>query len=272
MAVESMEYELYKASAPPPDPPVALVTGATGELGRAVCRLLARAGFQVVGVARRPERAADEFEALAAFVDAPPVLVAADVTKYGELLEALAPYGPVDAVVTCAGVSAVAPVQELTPAAFSRVIAVNLVGTFNAVKAALEHARRGDPDGLRVVTVGSIHGCTPTSYPHRSAYTASKGGVAALTRALAVELAPAGAAVNCVAPGHLPVLMAGTNAAEDLLRAAEARTPTGSLTFTIEVAEVVRWLVTEAPGNLTGQVIVVDGGFTIDTFPFARGG
>jgi NAD(P)-dependent dehydrogenase (short-subunit alcohol dehydrogenase family) len=167
----------------------------------------------------------------------------------------------VDALVTCAGVSCVKSTVNLTPNEWKHVIDVNLTGTLLSII----HARLSG--ATRIVTIGSIHGCTPTSYPQRAAYTASKGGVKALTEALAVEFAPQGVAVNCVAPGHLPALMDGTGAGQELLDAARARTPTGKLTTPEEVAEVIFWLCDSAPLSLTGNTLVVDGGFTLNTWP-----
>jgi glucose 1-dehydrogenase len=169
--------------------------------------------------------------------------------------------GPIDAVVTCAGISAVESSLTLPVDDWMRVIDVNLTGTFLAAREAIKNG------ATRVVTVGSIHGCTPTSYPQRAAYTASKGGVKALTEALAVEFAADGVGVFCVAPGHLPVLMDGTGAGAALLDAAEKRTPTGGLSFPDEVARIIWWLVNDAPLAMTGNTIVVDGGFTLNTYP-----
>ena len=166
-----------------------------------------------------------------------------------------------DAMVTCAGVSLVDASHNIRPSDWSYVIAVNLTGTWLA---AVQAIKRG---ATRIVTIGSIHGCTPTSYLQRAAYTASKGGVKALTEALAVEYAPKGVVVNCVAPGHLPVLMDGTGAKRNLLTAAKRRTPTGQLATAEEVADVIFWLCNDAPLSLTGQTIVVDGGFTLNTWP-----
>jgi len=166
-----------------------------------------------------------------------------------------------DALVTCAGVSLVKPSLDLTADEWRHVIDVNLTGTFLSVR---EAVKRG---ATRIVTIGSIHGSTPTSYPQRAAYTASKAGVVGLTQALAVELASQGVAVNCVAPGHLPVLMDGTGAGAELLEAARAKTPTGKLVTPQEVAEVIYWLCNDAPLGLTGQVLTIDGGFTMATFP-----
>jgi len=169
--------------------------------------------------------------------------------------------GKIDALVTCAGISDVRPLLDTEDDEWRRVIDVNLTGTFLSIREAVRHG------ATRIVTIGSIHGCTPSSYPNRSAYTASKGGVKALTEALAVELAPRGVACNCVAPGHLPVLMDGTGAGQALLDAAQARTPTGRLATPEEVAEVIFWLCDAAPLSLTGQTVVVDGGFVSNTYP-----
>jgi 3-oxoacyl-[acyl-carrier protein] reductase len=138
---------------------------------------------------------------------------------------------------------------------------VNANGTFFAIREALHRGVK------TIITIGSIHGCTDTSYANRSPYTASKGAVAALTKELAVELGPQGIAVNCVAPGHLPYLMKDTEAGQTLLNAARAKTPTGKLTTPQDVAEVVWFLCNDAPANLTGRVIVLDGGFTLNTYP-----
>ena len=97
--------------------------------------------------------------------------------------------GHVDAVVTCAGVSLVKPSVELTAAEWREVIDVNLTGSFLCTREAVRHG------ATRIVFIGSIHGCTPTSYPMRAAYTASKGGIKALTESLAVEWAPRGVAI-----------------------------------------------------------------------------
>jgi len=76
-----------------------------------------------------------------------------------------------------------------------------------------------------------------------------------------------GIAVNCVAPGHLPVLMDGTGAGADLLEAARQRTPTGKLATPEEVADVIFWLCNDAPLSLTGNTLIVDGAFSRNTWP-----
>lgn len=215
------------------------VTGATGTLGKAVCRAFWLSEYV-------------QWTSYKGSSDN-------DVRDLASIQEWLPRY--VDALVTCAGVSLVKPSTDITPDEWRNVIDVNLSGTFYAIQ---EAVKRG---ATRIVAVGSIHGCTPTSYPQRAAYTASKGGVAALTQALAVEFAPKGVAVNCVAPGHLPVLMDGTGAGNDLLEAARQRTPTGKLATPEEVAEVIFWLCDSAPLSLTGQIITIDGGFTLNTWP-----
>jgi NAD(P)-dependent dehydrogenase (short-subunit alcohol dehydrogenase family) len=154
----------------------------------------------------------------------------------------------------------VSPAAQIEPEEWRRVMDVNANGTFFAIREALHRGVK------TIITIGSIHGCTDTSYTNRSPYTASKGAVAALTE-LAVELGPQGIAVYCVAPGHLPYLMKDTVAGQALLNAAKAKTPTGKLTTPQDVAAVVWWLCNDAPLNLTGQIITVDGGFVLNTHP-----
>jgi NAD(P)-dependent dehydrogenase (short-subunit alcohol dehydrogenase family) len=214
------------------------VTGATGTLGQAVMGCFEDKGWQAHGCSSE-----------------------VDVQEWLRVAEWLNGVAHLDAMVTCAGVSCVKPSTEMTPADWEYVIAVNLTGTWYA---ATEAIKRG---ATRIVTIGSIHGCTDTSYPQRAAYTASKGGVAALTRALAVEYAPQGVAVNCVAPGHLPELMSTLDVGGDLLEAARQRTPMGKLATPEEVADVIFYLCDGAPLSVTGQILEVSGGFTQNTWP-----
>jgi len=216
------------------------ITGATGTLGKALVDKFCDEHLWNVGEAHTQN---------------------APVTDGAALSRWFRRRGHYDALVTCAGVSLVKPSLEMTAAEWRHVIDVNLTGTFLSIREAVKHG------ATRIVTIGSIHGSTPTSYPERAAYTASKAGVVGLTQALAVELAPRGVAVNCVAPGHLPVLMDGTGAGRELLEAARSRTPTGKLTTPQDVAEVVYWLCNDAPLSLTGQTVVVDGGFSLATWP-----
>jgi len=232
------------------------ITGATGTLGRATVTQFHEANWHVRGASLHggPLLSQPASDIPVRKVD---ITIEAGMWGVEKWLESVA---PINALVTCAGVSLVKPSLEMTADEWRHVIDVNLTGTFLSIREAVKVG------ATRIVTIGSIHGCTPTSYPQRAAYTASKAGVVGLTQALAVELAPQGVAVNCVAPGHLPVLMDGTGAGSELLEAARARTPTGKLTTAQEIAEVVYWLC-DAPLNLTGQIVTVDGGFTLNTWP-----
>ena len=228
---------------------IVAITGATGTLGQAVVQRFSQAqDWDWRGCSRSGGIINDES------VDSIDVRVDDVVRRWFDTM------GHCDAVVTCAGVSRVESSLDILSHAWFKVIDVNLGGTFLAAREAIRYG------ATRVVTIGSIHGGTPSSYPMRAAYTASKGGVLALTQALAVEFAPRGVAVNSVAPGHLPVLMSTVGAGQALLDAAEARTPTGKLATPAEVADVIFWLCDSAPASMTGQNLVIDGGFTMNTY------
>jgi NAD(P)-dependent dehydrogenase (short-subunit alcohol dehydrogenase family) len=239
---------------------IVAITGATGTLGRAVCETFLDSSFwggnewTVYGCARNlPESERHWTGNLH--------LNSVDVASEIAVCEWFKTIEQVDALVTCAGVSLVKPSKDITLAEWHEVLDVNLTGSFLCAREAVKRGCR------RVVLVGSIHGCTDSSYPMRAAYTASKAAVAGLARALAVEWGPQGVQVNAVCPGHLPELMPGTGAGQALLDAARGRTPTGRLATAEEVAGVVFWLCDGAPMSLTGQTVVVDGGFVCNTWP-----
>ena len=114
----------------------------------------------------------------------------------------------------------------------------------------------------RIVFISSIHGTQ--TYPQRAAYAASKGGLEAMARVLALEWAHLGITVNCVAPGQLDTPMHGSPLQPADLEPVRAATPTGALTTAAQVASLVGWLCSDGAANVTGQVIRMDGGIGID--------
>jgi 3-oxoacyl-[acyl-carrier protein] reductase len=247
---------------------VALVTGAGSPqgIGFAAATLLGRGGAMVAVTStterireRAAELAADGIEA-AGFV--------ADLTDHGQARELAAEVavrlGPVDILVNNAGIaqlgehSALVPFVEITEEQWDRDIAVNLKTAFNITRAVLPGmVERG---WGRVVSVSSVTGPL-VSYPGNSGYSAAKGAMDGLTRALAVETGRRGVTVNSVAPGWIE-----TGSSDDAEREGGRNTPVGRSGTPFEVAELIAFLATDGARYLTGRSIVVDGGNTIQEF------
>lgn len=244
---------------------MAVVTGAGSGLGQATAARLAQEGAATACL----DLAADAAEATAAAIRASggtarayqvdvadPESVRAAVTRASEEL------GPPRVLVTCAGIGRFANAHEMPFADWSRIIGVNLTGTFLAAQAVLpamlEH-------GGSIVTIASNAGLM--GQPYSAAYCASKGGVVQLTRALADEyLFTKKIRVNCVAPGGMktPLQEAFYQLPEgaDGTRLAKLRTPLGTAS-TEEVAALIAFVASDEGRYMTGSIVSIDGGLTI---------
>jgi gluconate 5-dehydrogenase len=241
---------------------IALVTGGGSGLGLAIARGLAGAGARVILNGRNQAKldaavAALRAEGLAAesaaFDVADPEAVRSGVA------EVAARVGAIDILVNNAGVQHRAPIVDFSDADWRRLMATNLDAPFYMARAVIPamQARRAG----KIINIGSLMSslARPTTVP----YQVSKGGIAMLTRGLAVELAPHNIQVNAIAPGFFRTEMnsALTGNAE-FTAWVEKRTPAGRWAEPAELAGAAVFLASAAAGFVTGQILYVDGGFT----------
>jgi NAD(P)-dependent dehydrogenase (short-subunit alcohol dehydrogenase family) len=238
---------------------VAVVTGGANGLGLADAVRLAAAGY-AVAVADLDGAAA---ERAAQQLGGGSIGIAADVTdpaavdalfmRVGDEL------GRLDVLVNNAGISHPEPTVEVSEASWQRMIDIHLGGTFRCSKAAHPLLARQGGAIVNVASIAAILGAGK-----RASYSAAKGGIMALTRDLAMEWAPDRIRVNAVAPGVIETEILTENIARGVLdpTAFDARIPLGRMGRPEEIADAVFYLADVAT-YVTGQTIVVDGGFTV---------
>jgi NAD(P)-dependent dehydrogenase (short-subunit alcohol dehydrogenase family) len=231
---------------------LAVVAGGTRGIGEAVSRALAREGWRVVagGIG------ADE---IAAFKpDAAIETVQLDVTDDASVAALIARCDRIDALVNCAGI-VVRQGGEFEIAGFSRVLDVNLVGTMRMCVAAKPKLAAAGGAIVNTASMYSFFGA-----PHAPAYAASKGGVAQLTKSLAIAWAGDNIRVNAIAPGWIATELSRA-AREDAARSRTivARTPLARWGEPEDVAGAVLYLLSDAARFVTGAVLPVDGGYLV---------
>jgi len=234
---------------------VALITGASRGIGKAIALALAKAGAAVaVNYRERGEEATSVVDAIHRS-GGRAVAVAADVAIAGAVKDMIGAVerqlGPIDILVNNAGMATMRSLEEITEEDFDRALAVNLKSAFLCTQAVLPgmRARRFG----RIVNISSI-GARVGSGSVSIAYAASKAGLEGLTRGYAVRLAPEGVTVNAIAPGLID-----TEMGQPLIEAGlAARIPVGRPGTGEEIAEVVMLLVNDA--FITGQTLQVNGG------------
>ncbi len=167
-------------------------------------------------------------------------------------------FGRIDSLVNCAGIAIRNPVHETDEESWRRVLDVNLSGVFLTSKYGLPHFPE---NGGAIVHVSSVTGIVGVR--GRAAYSASKGALIALTKNMAVDYASRGIRVNCVCPGFVKTPLIGTIVA-DAARTARltAMHPLGRLGEPDDIARAIVFLISSAASWITGQAIVVDGGFS----------
>lgn len=233
---------------------VAVVTGGASGIGAAIVKRLREGGARVAVFDLRPDAA--EHADLAVAVD-----VADDASVRAGIERIAAELGGIDILVNNAGIGAQGTIESNPDDEWFRVLDVNVVGMVRVARAALPHLRRSS--SAAIVNTSSI--AATAGLPDRALYSASKGAVAALTRAMASDHLPEGIRVNAVNPGT-----ADTPWVERLLSSAadpaaeraalEARQPHGRLVAADEVAEAVAYLAGPGAGSTTGVELAVDGG------------
>lgn len=242
---------------------VALVTGGAQGIGKGIARGLLERGYAVVIADVDAEAGAECAAELAEIGDT--LYVMMDVSElesvekgFGALISR---FGRLDALVNNAGIAQPfhPPIQELKLDYWNRVIGTNLTGVFLVSRFAAGHLKKAKGAIVNIASTRALQ-----SEPHTEAYSAAKGGVVALTHALAISLGPE-VRVNCVSPGWIDTTLwrkASERHGSDLSDLAHARHPVGRVGGPQDVAALTAWLLSDEAGFVTGQNYILDGGMT----------
>ena len=241
---------------------VAVVTGGASGIGLGVAEQLLADGRRVAiwdlkGAEEAAAALAGTGDVVAATVD---VADRASVDAAAERTRA--ELGPIEILVTSAGVEAFEPLLDITPESWDRIIAVNLTGTFHCVQAAVPDMLAGSWG--RIVTIASSS--AQSGAPRMAHYTASKGGVISMTRSLAVELARSGITANAVSPTVVDTPMAQEATARGDFPGVDViapMIPVGRAGTPADIAAACSYLCSDAAGYTTGQILAVSGGMYI---------
>jgi NAD(P)-dependent dehydrogenase (short-subunit alcohol dehydrogenase family) len=222
----------------------ALVTGGASGIGAACAEVLEREGWDVVRVDLQPTSGVR-------------VLDVTDESGWDALMADL---GPLDGLVTSAGVRSRSMIVDTSLEEWERHLRVNVTGTWLAIRAFLRAVPTDDDRSRSIVTIASVN--ATIAVPGQAHYVASKGAIASLTRAAALEGAPLGVRVNSIAPGPIRTPMAGERLQDpDQVRWLTGRVPLGRIGEASEIGELAAFLLSERASYVSGEIVYADGGW-----------
>jgi len=241
---------------------VALVTGASRGIGRGIARQLAQEGWDVCVNYIQQKQAAEDVVAELHAMGQKAIAVQADVADSAAVETmvhtAEKELGPISLLVNNAGIAGQALFQDISDEMWNRYMAVNLGGARNTIRAVLPHMLH-EKSGC-IINISSMWGLRGASC--EVTYACTKAALIALTRSLALELAPSHIRVNCVAPGVINTDMVQVLGQETLEELA-VQTPLGRLGTPEDIAHAVAFFASDKASFITGQVLTADGGFIV---------
>ncbi len=244
------------------DGKVALITGSSRGIGRAIALALAKEGADIIVNYRQSERLARETVKVIQSTGRTALALKADVTKYDQvealIKQALDKFTKIDILVNNAGINSDATLSRMSTEMWNEVISVNLTGVFNCTKAVV-NTMLAQQSGV-ILNSSSIVGRHGNF--GQTNYAASKSGVIAMVKTWARELGRKGIRSNAVCPGFVTTSILGT-IPERVLRALEEKVPLGRLGRPEEIANTFAWLASDEASYINGAVIEVSGGLTI---------
>ena len=241
---------------------VALVTGSSRGIGRGIALQLAREGWDICVNYIQHREAAEDVVSQIRTLGRDAIAVQADVadgqTVFAMVKTAEEQLGPISLLVNNAGVAGQALFQDITDEMWNRYMGVNLGGARNTIRAVLPHMLH-EKAGC-IVNISSMWGLRGASC--EVTYACTKAALIALTRSLALELAPSHIRVNCVAPGVIDTDMVQV-LGQDVLEELAQQTPLRRLGTPADIAHAVAFFASEKASFITGQVLTADGGFIV---------
>ncbi|MCK4445411.1 MAG: 3-oxoacyl-ACP reductase FabG [Thermoplasmata archaeon] len=239
---------------------VALVTGASRGIGKAIAMRLARDGFDVAVNFLNKEREAEEVMAAIKDLGKSSQTYRTDVADFGSVQKMVEQIeenqGSISVLINNAGFYQRGSFLDLSPEEWQRTIDVNLTGCFNCAKAVVPKMKERGKGSI--VNISSMLGFKGTS--HGAHYSTSKAGIIALTKSLALELSPLGIRVNAVAPGAIETEIIAYDTPEQRKKRVDT-TPVRRVGQPEDIASAVSYLVSEEASYITGETVHVNGGF-----------